>query len=679
MRFWKNMRLAARISICIAIVTIVGMIILCVLISNSVSSIVEKKISNQMYDAVNSRAAIIEDYVHGAEQTMVEFSFSSEVTNLLRSPENNEATAKAQSFTEKYGAVQGIFEGLYIATPETQVLTHTNKGVVGITTRTGEALESLKKDILSKKEVTNAGIMQSKGGSGAMVMSLYYPVYDSNECIGFIGSAVYADRLMESITGLEINGLPNKEYIFLNAADARYIYNADSSLINEVSEDKGCLGIIDLINSGNADATGSYSYTDTDGTEYLAAYNYMADRGWIFIVKDKYSEVFGTIRSVQMIIMLVCVLFTIILVSITLIFMRGVGHELTQVKDSIEGIGRLELDAAKITEKYTGRKDEVGKISDAVMSLSITLKNAVNDIGRILGEMSAGNLTVDVSQNKEYYIGDLGAIVASLEKLNVLNSNLESLMKNISIAAEQVHSGSGQVATGSNYLSKASIEQTVSIEALANSIHQIEGQAAANSASCLEAQELIMQTYNHVRNANDRMEMLTHAMDNIGNSSAKISNIIKTIEDIAFQTNILALNAAVEAARAGEVGKGFAVVADEVRNLATKSADAVSDTAKLIEQSAQAVSEGTDVVSETAEAMSSLNDCIIKVKSIVETIADSSSKQTEMVSKIDDDISQITGAVQSNSATAEESAAVSEELSGQAGTLKELVSKFNFR
>ena len=678
MKFWKNMRLAARISSCIAIVTIVGMTVLLLLIAINVSSIVKENITNQMYDAVNSRATIIEDYVRGAEQTMVEFSLSSEVKNLLKAPDNAEATAKAQEFTEKYGAVQGIFEGLYISTPETQVLAHTNKSVVGITTRTGEALESMKKDILSKKEVTNAGIMQSKAGSGAMVMSLYYPVYDNNECIGLVGSAVYADRLMESITGLEINGLPNKEYIFLNASDARYIYNADSSLINEVSEDKGCLGIIDLINSGNADATGSYFYTDTDGTEYLAAYNYIADRGWIFIVKDKNSEVFSTVRTVQLIVTLVCVLFTVILVSITIIFMRGVGHELTQVKDSIEGIGRLELDAAKITEKYTGRKDEVGKISDAVTSLSITLKNAVDDIGRILGEMSKGNLTVDVSQNKKYYIGDLGALAVSLEKLNVLNSNLVSLMKNISIAAEQVHSGSGQVATGSNYLSNASIEQTVSIEALANSIHQIEGQASANSASCLDAQELIVQTYNHVCDANNRMEMLTRAMDNIGNSSAKISNIIKTIEDIAFQTNILALNAAVEAARAGDVGKGFAVVADEVRNLAAKSADAVSDTAKLIEQSADAVNEGTSVVTETVNAMSSLHDCIIKVKSIVETIADSSNKQTQMVSKIDDDISQITGAVQSNSATAEESAAISAELSGQAGTLKDLVSKFNF-
>ena len=678
MNFLKNMRLASRISLCILIVTVVGMLILWSLIDRNVSSIVEENISNQMYDAVNSRAAIIEDYVSGAENTMVEFSLSSEVKNILKNPGNTEETAKAQSYTEKYAAVQGIFEGLYIATPETLVLTHSNKNVVGITTRTGEALESLKKDILSVEKVANGGIMKSKGSSDAMVMSLYYPIFDNNECIGFVGSAVYADRLMESITGLEIKGLPNKEYIFLNASDARYIYNADSSLINEVSEDKGCLGIIDIINGGNTDPTGSYFYTDDDGTSYLAAYSYMADRGWIFIVKDKYSEVYSTVNSVKLIVTVVCALFTIVLVSITLLIMKGVGYELTQVKKSLEGMGRLELDAAKITEKYTGRKDEIGTISSAVGTLSSTIKNAVNDIGRILGEMSEGNLTVDVSKNKEYYIGDLKALAESLEKLNVLNSGLVSLMRNISIAAEQVHSGSGQVATGSNYLSTSSIEQTASIEALAGSIHQIEGQAESNSASCRDAQKLIIQTYDHVRDANERMSMLTEAMNNIGSSSAKISNIIKTIEDIAFQTNILALNAAVEAARAGEVGKGFAVVADEVRNLAAKSADAVSDTTKLIEQSSEAVNEGTAVLNKTAEAMSQLNDCIIRVKGIVETISDSSNKQTQMVSKIDDDISQITGAVQSNSATAEESAAVSEQLSAQAGNLKDLVSKFNF-
>lgn len=678
MKFLKNMKLSVRISSIILVVTLAGMTALWLIISQNVSSIVEGNISNQMNDAVTSRAAIIQDYVSGTENTMVEFSLAAEVKNLLKNPEDPEAVAAAQAYTEKYGAVEGIFEGLYIATPDSHVLTHTNPNVVGIYTRKGDGLESLQKDILSKRQVTNAGIMMSKGSSNAMVMSLYYPIYENDACIGFVGSAVYADRLMESIANLEIKGLPNKEYMFLNAADSTYIYNQDSTLINTVSEDKGCLDIIETIKSGKTDTTGTYSYTDNDGTSFLAVYHYMSDRNWIFMVKDKYSEVFNSVNSVNLIVTVVCVTFSIILVVITLILMGSVGRELTTVKKSIEGIGRLELDAAKLTEKYTGRKDEVGKISDALSKLSVTLKNAVNDIGRIIGEMSEGNLTVDVAQNKDYYIGDFKALANSLEKLNQLNSSLVELMRNITEAAEQVHTGSGQVATGSNYLSSAAIEQTASIELLAQNIHEIEGQASSNSVSCSDAQGLIVQTYDHAREANNEMSMLTEAMDNIGSSSAKISNIIKTIEDIAFQTNILALNAAIEAARAGEVGKGFAVVADEVRMLASKSAEAVSDTTKLIEQSNEAVREGSDVVSRTAESMSLLNDCIIKVKSIVETIADSSNKQTQMVNKIDDDISKIAGTVQANSATAEESAAVSEQLSGQAGMLKDLVSKFNF-
>lgn len=404
----------------------------------------------------------------------------------------------------------------------------------------------------------------------------------------------------------------------------------------------------------------------------------MANRGWIFIVKDTHSEVFRNVDSVQLLVTGVCLLFTLVIVVVTIILLNGVGRELNVVKRSIEGIGRLDLDAAKLTEKFTGRKDEIGTISDAVSNLSIVLKNAVNDISRIIGEMSQGNLTVDVSQNRDFYIGDLNALAESLEKLNVLNSELVDLMHNISVAADSVHSGSGQVATGSHFLSEASVDQTEAVEALADSIHRIEKEASANAESCSDARELIVRTYNYVNEANEKMSMLTGAMDNIGSSSAKISNIIKTIEDIAFQTNILALNAAVEAARAGAVGKGFAVVADEVRNLAAKSAEAVSDTTKLIEQSAVAVNEGTEVVSRTAEAMSQLNDCIVKVKSIVETIAESSNKQTEMVTNIDNDISQITGTVQSNSATAEESAAVAEELSGQASILKDLVGKFNY-
>ena len=178
---------------------------------------------------------------------------------------------------------------------------------------------------------------------------------------------------------------------------------------------------------------------------------------------------------------------------------------------------------------------------------------------------------------------------------------------------------------------------------------------------------------------NAKMASLTDAMNNINETSGKISNIIGAIEDIAFQTNILALNAAIEAARAGAAGKGFAVVADEVRTLAGKSAEAVGNTTMLIESSVKAANNGAEITAQTAGAIKTLNEYTESVKEIVGSITESCRSQTEMVENIHSDIGKISAVVQSNSATAEQSAASSEELSGQAETLKELVSRFRLR
>jgi methyl-accepting chemotaxis protein len=310
-------------------------------------------------------------------------------------------------------------------------------------------------------------------------------------------------------------------------------------------------------------------------------------------------------------------------------------------------------------------KDEIGVLSNSFANTVSTLDSYVGEISSVLTSLSAGDCTVETHQD---YKGDF---VAIKEALNIIISDLNNMFTSINQSADQVASGSDQVASGAQALAQGATEQASSIEELSASITEIADQVNKNASSAATANKLSLEASAEVQRGNEHMQQMSAAMLDISDKSNEIGKIIKTIEDIAFQTNILALNAAVEAARAGEAGKGFAVVADEVRNLASKSAEAAKNTTTLIESTIQAVENGTKIAEETAESLNAIINVATKTNDLISQISVASNEQANSINQIMTGVDQVSAVVQTNSATSEESAATSEELSGQAKTLKE--------
>lgn len=298
------------------------------------------------------------------------------------------------------------------------------------------------------------------------------------------------------------------------------------------------------------------------------------------------------------------------------------------------------------------------------------MSSYVSEISHVLAEISSGNLDQVITAD---YKGDF---IAIKDSLNQIVSSLSQTMSDIREAADQVAAGSRQVSDGSQALSQGSTEQASSIEELTASIAEIASQTKQNAQNANQASELASAARDNAEIGNKQMKEMLNSMKEINASSANISKIIKVIDDIAFQTNILALNAAVEAARAGQHGKGFAVVAEEVRNLAGRSAEAARQTTDLIEGSINKVQAGTKIANETADALSEIVEGIEKSASLVGNIAGASNEQATGIVQINKGIEQVAQVTQNNSATAEQSAAASEELSGQAELLKEMVGRF---
>lgn len=340
------------------------------------------------------------------------------------------------------------------------------------------------------------------------------------------------------------------------------------------------------------------------------------------------------------------------------------------IKEVSERLKKLSLGNLKDEVHIFESEDEIGDLTRALSKTVNTWQDYIANISTCLAELERGNLNLEVDMD---YVGDFAPIKTSFQHTIY---TLNDILRKLDTSAVQVSTGSDQIASGAQSLAQGATEQASSVEQLAATINEIHDRVANNAENAKMASEQTMTTATELEEGKKQMEQMTVAMNQINNSASEISKIIKTIEDIAFQTNILALNAAVEAARAGTAGKGFAVVADEVRNLASKSAEASQNTTSLIDATVQAVRDGTGIVNDTATSIGRIVVASEEAAKLVHEISKASQEQAAAIAQVTLGIDQISSVVQTNSATSEQNAAASEELSSQAQLLKQLVGRF---
>lgn len=403
------------------------------------------------------------------------------------------------------------------------------------------------------------------------------------------------------------------------------------------------------------------------GVDRYLAYSMIGGTdGWVIGVTTEVNEWMGETKFAILITIIVGLIVIAAAIIICTITANGIANP---IKKTVGVMGAVASGNLNVSVNHTS-DDETGQLADSINRTINSLNGYIGEISRLCKQLADGDFNI---HQQITFHGDFVSIIGAL---NSLAHGLSDTMQQIDISAAHVNQGATQISNGSASLASGATEQASSIQELAGIITTLKDKVDTNAKNAEEAKQKANQSGEKMSLSDKHMKEMVIAMNNLSDKSNQISKIIKTIEDIAFQTNILALNAAVEAAKAGVAGKGFAVVADEVRNLASKSAEAATSTTKLIQQTIEAVKNGSHIVEETAEALNSSVDVTNQTIKLINDIWTVSTEQATMIEQVNTGVEQISSVVQTNAATAEQSAASSEELNGQAAALQNLTSKF---
>ncbi len=514
---------------------------------------------------------------------------------------------------------------------------------------------------------------KSIDGKDYFVVTILTPVLDAQ---GNVVGAVGSDVATDTINNVEYNtgGYPS----FANLI----VCGHETVIVNTLDHDSVGKPFLEATRSEDPQLTLNVAkekkqtlFLDhfKDGTSQYKActpfYVGTSPTVWLSITSVSQEDFMAPVYAQLVVVILVCVVAVVVLTLMCFMVLNKALKPLREIETAAEkmAVGHLQTQIA-----HSGN-DEIGSLAQSMRQSMTALSGYIREIERVMKEMAGGDFDISLSQP---FVGDFKDIENALGRFI---ASISRTLEQINTTADQVSDAAGQVANGAQSLAAGSTEQATAVEELLREIENISENVKLNAENARKANEVSLEAKEATARSNDNMQQLIGAMDDIHVKASEINKIIQTIEDITRQTNILSLNAAVEAARAGEAGKGFAVVADEVRNLATRSAEAAKETTKLIEASVTAIEKSVDLTKLTANDLAQVVRGSQTATEAIAEISDATDKEAEAIAEAMRKLDNISEVVQMNSATSQESAASSEELSSQAGLMKELISNFKLR
>ncbi|GAB1476481.1 methyl-accepting chemotaxis protein [Bacillota bacterium] len=510
------------------------------------------------------------------------------------------------------------------------------------------------------------------GGKNTLLYTISIPLLKNGKVAGVVGADISIDGLMNTMNAGQI-------------LEDGYVYALSPGGLVATHRDKS-LWLSDFRSTWLGDYKEDVERILANGGEHsISAYSDQLDTKVEFKMKGimigdtgRYWAVCGVVPNTNITASSKTLLILIIIGGLALIAIIGfvifllVNRALRALPDltaTAEALAVGDVSAQNLSiDAGKNSKNEIALLSRAFAKMAAGVK----DQAAVLSLLARGDYSTERVAERS------GKDIMNIA-INNMVDNTNAAMREIQQAASQVASGAGQVADGAQALASGSTEQAATLQEFSASVAEIKEQAENSEKLALNTKGEILQAGKYVSESMGRMEDMADAMEAINKGSHEIVKIIKTIDEIAFQTNILALNAAVEAARAGQHGKGFAVVADEVRNLAGKSAQAARETADLIQSSVANVERGTATVAQASESMEKVNRISEENAQAMESLSTMAHQQAISISEINAGMSQISSVVQSNSATSEESAAAAEEMNAQSSMLNDIIRRFKLR